>query len=162
MQLNPRFEMSGELKLVGRHRRMSFSRNTTPQLWQDFMPLRHEIACATGSDLYSVEIYNDTCFFSHFSPDREFEKWAAIRVTGFQDIPDGMDPLTIPDGLYAVFVYHGKASEAAGTYQAIFASWLPSSSYVLDDRPHFALMGDKYKNEDPDSEEELWIPVAHR
>jgi hypothetical protein len=29
----------------------------------------------------------------------------------------------------------------------------------LNKRPHFAKMGEKYKNEDPDSEEELWIPI---
>jgi len=29
----------------------------------------------------------------------------------------------------------------------------------LDDRPHFEVLGDKYKNADPDSEEEIWIPI---
>ena len=45
------------------------------------------------------------------------------------------------------------------TYGFIFNDWLPSSKYVLDTRPHFAVMGSKYRNNDPDSEEELWIPV---
>ena len=31
--------------------------------------------------------------------------------------------------------------------------------YTLDDRPHFEILGEKYKNQDPDSEEELWIPI---
>ena len=35
----------------------------------------------------------------------------------------------------------------------------PKSKYELDKRPHFALMGEEYKNEDPDSEEELWFPI---
>jgi AraC family transcriptional regulator len=26
-----------------------------------------------------------------------------------------------------------------------------------DDRPHFEILGDKYKNDHPDSEEEIWI-----
>lgn len=29
--------------------------------------------------------------------------------------------------------------------------WLPNSDYLLDDRPHFELLGDKYKNNDPNS-----------
>jgi AraC family transcriptional regulator len=33
------------------------------------------------------------------------------------------------------------------------------SAYDLDNRPHFEILGEKYKNESPDSEEELWIPV---
>jgi AraC family transcriptional regulator len=41
----------------------------------------------------------------------------------------------------------------------IFTRWLPASGYQLDNRPHFEILGDKYKNNDPESEEEIWIPV---
>jgi AraC family transcriptional regulator len=34
--------------------------------------------------------------------------------------------------------------------------------YFLDDRPHFEILGDKYKNGDPDSEEEIWIPIKQK
>jgi AraC family transcriptional regulator len=36
---------------------------------------------------------------------------------------------------------------------------LPNSAYELDDREHFELLGEKYKNNDPNSEEEIWIPI---
>jgi AraC family transcriptional regulator len=29
----------------------------------------------------------------------------------------------------------------------------------LDDRPHFEVLGEKYKNNDPTSEKEIWIPI---
>jgi AraC family transcriptional regulator len=32
----------------------------------------------------------------------------------------------------------------------------------MDDRPYFALMGDKYKGEVLDSEEEFWIPIKKK
>ena len=73
-----------------------------------------------------------------------------------------MVTIKIPEGLYAVFLYKGKASEAPKTYQYIFGNWIPNSDHTLDDRPHFALMGKKYKNEDPNSEEELWIPIKKK
>jgi AraC family transcriptional regulator len=41
----------------------------------------------------------------------------------------------------------------------MFREWLPASGYELDDRPHFEILGERYKNNDPDSEEELWFPV---
>jgi AraC family transcriptional regulator len=44
----------------------------------------------------------------------------------------------------------------------IFDTWLPDSDSLLDNKPHFEIMGDQYKNEDPDSEEELWIPIKKR
>ncbi|EPE83362.1 GyrI-like small molecule binding domain protein [Leptospira noguchii str. 1993005606] len=40
----------------------------------------------------------------------------------------------------------------------IFQEWLPNSGYKL--KPHFELLGSKYKNNDPTSEEEVWIPIV--
>ena len=74
-------------------------------------------------------------------------------------VPVGMEKLVIPTGLYAVFPFRGSESEVPKMYQYIMSDWLPNSVYELDHRPHFALMGEKYKNNDPDSEEEFWVPV---
>ena len=54
------------------------------------------------------------------------------------------------------------ASEGPETYKYIFETWLPDSDYLIDDRPHFAIMGEKYIGDSPDSKEELWIPVRRR
>jgi AraC family transcriptional regulator len=61
-------------------------------------------------------------------------------------------------GLYAVFDYKGLSTDNS-IFQFIFGTWLPSSEYDLDDRPHFEVLGNKYKNNDPTSEEEIWIPI---
>lgn len=160
--MEPRIEKIQELKLIGKKIRMSFAGNKTRELWQGFMPKRVEIQNTTGPELYSVEIYNNTGFFRNFNPTNEFEKWAAVKVGDFSVIPDEMDSLVIPEGYYAVFYYKGKPSEAQATYQYIYSNWIPNSEYELDNRPHFALMGAKYKGEDPDSEEELWIPIKKK
>jgi AraC family transcriptional regulator len=73
-----------------------------------------------------------------------------------------MEKLELPGGLYAVFSYRGKASDASDTFKYIYYEWLPTSEYFLDDRPHFEILGEKYKNEHPDSEEEIWIPVKSK
>lgn len=44
-------------------------------------------------------------------------------------------------------------------FRNIFGVWLPASGYTLDRRPHFEVLGEKYKNADPNSEEEIWIPI---
>ncbi len=67
-----------------------------------------------------------------------------------------------PSGLYAVFIHKGDASTAPKTFEYIFGTWLPNSEYLLDNRPHFEILGEKYKNEDPNSEEEVWIPIKPR
>ncbi|WLR42035.1 GyrI-like domain-containing protein [Bacillus carboniphilus] len=93
---------------------------------------------------------------------KEFIKWAAVEVRDFDTIPDSMEKLIIPTGQYAVFHYRGKPSEAEGTIRFIYESWLPNSEYKLDHRPYFALMGEKYKGEAIDSEEEFWIPIQKK
>ncbi|MBN2009098.1 GyrI-like domain-containing protein, partial [candidate division KSB1 bacterium] len=108
--------------------------------------------------LNSIEVYPPQ-YWKKFNPNAEFEKWAVVEVADFGSIPEGMESMILPGGRYAVFDYKGPASAAPQIYEYIFRMWLPTSEYVLDDRPHFAVMGDKYKHDDPDSEEEIWIPV---
>jgi len=159
--MKPRIETLSEKKLVGNRTKMSLSNNKTFELWRSFMPRRKEITNSLGTDLYSVEVY-PPIFFEKFSADTEFEKWAAIEVTDFNATPDQMERLTVPDGLYAVFVHRGPDSIVTKTYEYILRSWLPSSDFTLDNRPHFALMGEKYKQNDQDSEEEIWIPIKQQ
>jgi AraC family transcriptional regulator len=158
MNMHPKFEVLKEKKLIGKRIKMSFSDNKTLELWQSFMPLRKTITNNIGLELYSVEIYHPH-FFDNFDPTAIFDKWAAIEVKDFNAVPAGMEQVLIPGGLYAVFVHKGPASEGPKTYQYIFGTWLPNAKFLLDNRPHFALMGEKYKNNDPASEEELWIPI---
>ncbi|WP_303311504.1 GyrI-like domain-containing protein [Hymenobacter sp. BT730] len=158
--LEPRIEFLSEKKLIGQRLRMSFANNRTGELWQNIMPRRHEIQQAVGADLYSMQQYPPG-FFTTFSPAAEFEKWAGIEVTDFGAVPPNMESVIIPAGQYAVFFYRGLNTDAS-IFQYILATWLPASDYVLDDRPHFEVLGPKYKNNDPASEEEIWIPVKSK
>lgn len=153
--------MLQEKKLVGKSRQMSFAQHQPFELWRSFMPRRKEITNAVGAELYSAEVYNAS-FFDAYHPEKEFRKWALVEVSDFNEVPEGMETIIFPAGLYAVFLYKGLQSEAAKFYEYIFRTWLPASNYVLDHRPHFAVMGDKYKREDPASEEEIWIPVKEK
>ncbi|MCE2612609.1 GyrI-like domain-containing protein [Flavobacteriaceae bacterium D16] len=154
----PRIEHALSLRLAGLKRNISLAKNETFLLWRSFMPLIKEIKARAGTELYSVEIY-PTDYFMHFSPEREFEKWAAAPVTDTFQPNELLQLLEIPGGLYAVFLYRGMSSEAHTAYQYIFGEWIPNSDYEADNRPHFAVMGDKYRNDHPESEEELWIPI---
>jgi AraC family transcriptional regulator len=159
--MQPRIEVLKEKKLVGKRIKMSMANNQTSGLWRDFMPRRKAIGNSVGSDLYSVGVYSPL-YFQNFDPRTEFEKWAATEVMDSGLVPDGLETIILPGGLYAVFVHKGPASAAPETYQYIFETWLPGSEFLLDNRPHFEIMGDNYKNEDPDSEEEVWIPLKPR
>ncbi|KLT70114.1 MULTISPECIES: GyrI-like domain-containing protein [Flavobacterium] len=159
--MEARIEIAAEKKLIGKYIAMSFLDNKTFQLWSSFMPHHKEIKNKIGTDLYSLEVF-PVGYFNEFDPKNDFEKWAAVEVSNFSEIPSGMEDLVIPSGLYAVFIHEGENTKAHKTYHSIFVEWLPNSTYTVDDRPHFAIMGEKYKKDDPNSEEEIWIPIKNK
>ena len=155
--MTPRIEILNEKKLIGKRLTMSLANNRTGELWQSFMPKRREIINTVSNDLISMQVYKPA-HFAEFKPTNEFEKWATVEVTNFENVPTDMETFTLKGGLYAVFDYIGSSNDPS-VFQFIFGIWLPSSEYDLDDRPHFEVLGEKYKNNDPTSEEEIWIPV---
>lgn len=157
MTMTPNIQTCAEKKLTGKRMTMSFAANRTGELWKNFMMQRGEITNNVNNELISLQIYPPG-YFAAFNPANSFEKWAVAEVSTFENIPAGMETLTLPGGLYAVFHYKGSSSDPS-IFQYIFGTWLPASGYVLDDRPHFEVLGAKYKNNDPESEEEIWIPV---
>jgi AraC family transcriptional regulator len=156
--MKPILKTIPEKKFIGQKTTMSLSSDKTQELWKKFMPRRNEVKNQIGIELYSFEIYPKN-YFERFSPIYDFVKWAAVQVTDFIDIPQGMESLTVNKGLYAIFLYKGPAKKAFKIYHYIYQSWIPNSTYMLDQRPHIAVMGKKYSNEDFNSEEEICIPI---
>lgn len=157
--LEPRIETLEPKLLVGKRLKMSIVNNRTLELWQSFMPKRKEIENVKSSDLFCMQVYPPELDFKRFNPNIEFEKWAAIEVVKLGNIPEDMETYTLAGGLYAVFNYKGLPSDFKDTFNYIFYSWLPNSDFELDAREHFEILGEKYKNNDPSSEEEVWVPV---
>ncbi len=158
--IKPRIENLREKKLVGKKLQMSLANNRTGELWASFMPLRNSIKGAVTKDLISMQVYSSD-HFSDFKLTNLFDKWATVEVVDFENIPDGMDKFILPGGLYAVFDYKGSSNDPS-IFQYIFGTWLPASGYALENRPHFEVLGAKYKNNDSSSEEEIWIPVCKK
>ncbi len=148
-----------ETHLVGKHLLVSITNGRIQELWKSFMPIRPQIQHTTGKALYSIELYPDLAFFKMLDVERTFTRWAAVEVKEIQNLPKGLEALTIPAGRYAVFTYRGTEHQAQGVFQYIYGTWFPESAYELDHRPHFAKMEERYKGNDPDSEEEFWFPI---
>ena len=158
--MKPRIVTSSEIKLVGKRSTMSLADNKTGELWKSFVPRRREIVNNLTANLISMQVYKPK-HFADFKPTNEFEKWATVEVSDFDHVPNEMETFTLAAGLYAVFDYRGSSSDP-GIFQYIFGTWLPNSIYELDNRPHFEILGAKYKTNDPTSEEEIWIPIKPR
>lgn len=141
----------------------SLSEVTIPQLWASFMPYHRLITNAVSNDFFAIQQYDSPTAFHNFTPQTKYTHWAAKEVCTVEEIPSGMEELEILGGTYAVFLHKGTPSEISNTMFYIFTKWLPASAYVLDGtREHFQVMGEKYKNNHPDSEEEVWIPIIKK
>ena len=158
----PRIELLRSKKLIGKKPKMNLANNKTGELWRSFMLQKANISHVIGKELYSIQVYNDLLEFREFNPTTEFVKWAAIEVSSYHEIPTGMEAFTLEEGNYAIFVHKGLAEDFAKTFNYIINAWLPNSNYLLDKRPHFEVLGSKYKNNDPRSEEEVWIPIRSK
>ncbi len=147
-------------KLIGYSIEMSLLDNQTQTIWQLFMPRLKEIKNAVSADLFSLQNYPED-YFTNFTPETIFTKWAAVEVKNFENIPEGFEKLEIPSGKYAVFLHKGNTEMFAKTAQYIYTEWLPNSGFQLDNKPHFEVLGDNYLgHENPESEEEIWIPIV--
>ena len=158
--MEPRIETRSETLLVGMCNVNSTPGMSTAQLWQRFMPRRGEIKARTGGDFISMRVFHRNG--EPFSPATPFDEWAVVEVSDLEGVPEAMQSFTLPRGDYAVFIHHGPLAAFPRTAQYIFGTWLPGSEYELDDRPHLAVMGPNYRPDDPDAEEEIWIPVREK
>jgi AraC family transcriptional regulator len=157
----PIIKILAEKKLMGKRIRTSLLENRTPELWRSFMPRRKEIKNNINTELFSIQVYDQSFDFKDFNPDTPFDKWAAVEVEDIEVVPYDMEIFILVGGVYAVFIHKGSNTDNK-TFEYIFSTWLPNSEYVVDNRPHFEILGEKYKNNDPTSEEEIWIPIKKK
>lgn len=152
-QMNPKIINCPEKKVIGMRSEMQRHQyNHIVSLWKGFMPRKKELHNLLTTELIAIQVYYDV-----LNAERPFTIWACAEVSDFNEIPTGMEAFTIPSGTYAVF--HHKGQDASQLYPYIMREWLPNSAYHIDDRPHFQVMGDKYNNGSPDSEEDFYVPV---
>lgn len=157
--IKPQIKHLEKTRLIGLHLNMSLNNNQTAELWKKFMPRKKEIQNTISEDLISMGVYDNGINLGDMN--QYFEKWATKKVLNFDNIPNGMDTFTIEEGLYAVFNYKGLSTDSS-IFIYIFNTWLPNSNYLLDNRPQFEVLGLNYKNGDPSSEEEIWIPIKEK
>ncbi len=155
MQL--RFETLASKILIGQQQTMSLVEDTTGELFRSFMPRRKEIKQAKDQWVYDLRIY-PVNYFSPFNPTTSFTKWALVEVEEEEQLPVDMETFLLSGGKYAVFTPDRRSNDP-NIFQYIFGEWLPSSGFVLDDRPHFERLDSKGKRNNPEADEEFWIPI---
>jgi len=154
--VEPIITVVAEKKLIGKKVAMSVVENKTPDLWRSFLPFQKAINHRVSNELISMSVYPEPVKLGDLG--QIFDKWAAVEVSDYGAVPPDMLSFHLAGGLYAVFHYKGLSTDNR-IFAYIYGTWLPNSIYNLDDRPSFEVLGDKYKNGDPHSEEDIYIPI---
>lgn len=158
---SPTIETLDSMKVAGIHRSMSFADPAMRELWQAFRPRANEIPSRASEDFVSLRVFEQPVRGAPTLESR-FEQWAAVEVTQFNDLPQGIDSHVLGGGMYALFTYRGRASDFATAARYIYGEWLPGSDYEVDDREFFEILGPAYRPDDPHATEKVWIPVRLR
>lgn len=163
--MEPRLATLPPTRLVGMRLRMTLAGDRTPELWRRFMPCRREVRGRVEGRYISMAVRDPDPRGERpglLPMDEPFDRWAAVEVEGDGGVPEGMESHLRSGGLYAVFLHRGPASAAPRTWGHIFGTWLPGSEFEVDDREHFEVLPEGYRPDDPEAEEEVWIPVRPR
>lgn len=157
MNIDTRIVDSSSRILIGMSEEMSLISDKTGLLFRRFMPRRKEITHLSGATVFDLKVYPKN-YFRNFSPATTFTKWALAEVSQIENAPPGMETFQLEGGQYAVFYYQGSLTDNS-IYNYIYSDWLVHSKYQLDDRPHFDIISIKEKLNDPNAEQEIWVPI---
>ena len=155
--MTPKIISLEEKKMVGIRLPMSLINNKTGDLFRKFMPRKKEIKNSMSKGVYALQQYD----FENFTPELIFEKWACVEVSDFDEIPSEMESFLLIPGKYVVYTHKGPVSDFVKSFRYMLQTWLPQNGYKADStRPHFGYLTEKYLGPtNPESEEEVWIPV---
>jgi AraC family transcriptional regulator len=152
MSIQPEIVNLPPIRLMGVRKRLNLFKYDVAPLWGQLIPL---VKGGSTALFYSVSVY-DPGYFENFSPEHFFEKWAAVESA--EQPKEPLEEIRLEGGLYAVFPFKGKSTDQR-IFHYIYGEWLPQSPYILDEKPHFEVLGENYKPGSEDAEEEIFIPI---
>lgn len=82
---------------------------------------------------------------------------ACIEVSAMDNIPAGMDGITVPANDYAVFTHRGKLLFLKQTWDAIYSQF---ASRLDTTQPHFERYDERFNPVSDDSVVEIFIPKS--
>ncbi|HYF77599.1 MAG TPA: AraC family transcriptional regulator [Symbiobacteriaceae bacterium] len=129
-----------------------------PALWAAFNrrtgEVRHRVAVQQAIGLCgSVENPKEEC---------EFRYAAGVFVDRADELPAGMVARKVPAGLYAVFTHEAGPEALGRSYEYIWGTWVPGSSYQPAGAHDYELYDERFDAASPTWVMEIHIPVRPR
>lgn len=108
-----------------------------------------------GDDIDAYAIIHDD---PALTPGERCRYHAGVRITGLEQaaITEPLFAAVVPAGRYAVFPYHGPATELERMYRDIYALWFPHSGLAPDTPPPL----EHYVHDEPDEHGVVDMEIA--
>ncbi len=148
-------ELDFELRIVGKRKTVNTKKafEEIPALWNGSKKdgfMQKLIDMAWENPKCKLESLLGICGKEAAIMDEEFDYFMGVRYDGV--VPEGMEVLIIPSGLWAVF------PNVIDAWKRLYSEWLPTSGYELANLPciecHYP------PGHDPDNE--LWVPIVKK
>ena len=156
--MEPKFETKLSFKAVGMMFSGKVKGNELYELWDRFSKVISEIPNRSNTDM----CYGIVNPFSTKMEDGEMEYVAAVEVDNFNNVPEGMVSIEIPESHYAIFTHKGHIRNFMDTIKFVFGQWLPNSDYKIMNAPELEVYDERFNVDSVDSELEFCIPVEKK
>jgi len=147
-----RFESLPAFKVMGMKYRGNNANQEIAQMWGRLNPRAHEIPM-TGECAYGV------CLMLPGESSGVFEYVAGFKVEAFDNVPEGMVVIDVPENRYAVFAHRGSLETLSQTYASILDDWYPRSGYQPTGGYDMEVYTDEFKDFAPDSVFYIYEPI---
>lgn len=131
-----------------------------PKLWDRAVGRFDEIPNRAGTECYGVCVCPPETGPEAGPAPRPFDYIACVRVASLERVPEGLAGTTVPAGTYAVFTHRGPIGGIVATVRKVWGEWIPAAGLRPTGAPEFELYDERFRGEEPDSQVEIWIPVA--
>lgn len=155
--MEPRFVETEKIMVIGLMANFNDeSKKGIPDLWAAFAPRMGEINARIEGTTYGV------CFPAALN-EENFDYMAAVPVSNFDAVPEGMVARTVPAHKFAVFTHKtgddSLHNDLQKSVQYIWGTWLPNSGYEHARVPDFELYDERMDTITGKGEFDLYLPV---
>ena len=142
--------------IIGRNLLLPLYSREVFALWKEFRTEQMK-AGLIDVELYSIQE------FAEWPPKTTIMHWSGIEKQDTVKYPEEWQECVLQGGAYAFALFKGDSEEFPAMLKDIIVSWIPTTDYEYDpSRLQFQVMPHDYKLDDPNAEEQVWIPVRTR
>jgi AraC family transcriptional regulator len=148
------------IKIAGARQSVSNKQEVraTVDLRAKFAPYKNALKDRVNGNFLFIRKFGEN--YSFEDENAVYEKWAAAEVSGFDNLPENLEGLSLAGGKYILFYHIGPAVTFPHTITMFFKECLPQSGMKTDfSREMIEEFAYNYRSEYIFAQEKIYMPV---